>query len=453
MSRGSWPLVGAVVLVVNAVQWVVAEAVGVGAWTVPPYSYATNYISDLGVPDCGTRFQGRAICSPLHALVNASFVTEGVLFAAGVVLLSGLVTGRARRVVVVLALLHGVGMVLVGLFHGSANGPGAGLVVHVAGGGGRHPVRERRGDPVRGAAGPRVAGGVPRLQHRGRGAGSAQRGVGGPVAGHGGSVRTRWDLLLAAVERGDRHAAAGPAGAAGAGNTGAPGVTRDDGRPLRADAERNRQLVLRTADRLFSERGFGVTLNEIAHAAGIGVGTVYRRFPDLQALVDTLFTERFTAFQRLAGTAAAEPDPGRALRRYLLDAAAWRARDRALEDILANASIDAEPIARMRDDLGRAVDELVRRAVEAGAVRADFASADVYTFLFITGAVADRTRDAAPEAWRRYADVLLAGFGLAPADPPSSGAPPMTDAQLLQSWPRPAMDPDHRTGTGDAGRS
>lgn len=186
---------------------------------------------------------------------------------------------------------------------------------------------------------------------------------------------------------------------------------------------------------MLAERGFGVTLNEIAREAGVGVGTVYRRFPDLQALIDALFTERFTTFQQLAVAAAGEPEPGRALRRYLLDAAQWRAQDRALEGILTNASIAAGPIARMRDELGHAVDGLVERAVAAGAVRPDFASADVYNFLFIAGAVADRTRDVAPDAWRRYADVLLAGFGFEPAGAPET--PAMTDEQLRRAWPRP----------------
>jgi AcrR family transcriptional regulator len=212
-------------------------------------------------------------------------------------------------------------------------------------------------------------------------------------------------------------------------------VSSSSARPLRADAERNRRLILDTADRLFRDRGFGVTLNDIAHEAGVGVATVYRRFPDLRALIDALFADRFTTFQQLIATAAAESEPGDALRRYLLEAAEWRVRDRALEEILANASVDQEPIARMRDDLGRAVDELVARAVAAGAVRPDFASADVYTFLFIIGAVADRTRDVAPWAWRRYAEMLFIGFGLAPAATAESGA--MTDEQLLQTWPKP----------------
>lgn len=125
---------GAALLVLNAVQWVVSEAVAAAAWTSPPYSYATNYISDLGVPKCGTHYQGRTICSPDHALMNTSFIVQGILFAIGVVLLaSTLLSGRARRVAIALAGAHAVGFLLVGLFHGSPDGPGYGLALHVAG--------------------------------------------------------------------------------------------------------------------------------------------------------------------------------------------------------------------------------------------------------------------------------------------------------------------------------
>ncbi|WP_416960668.1 TetR/AcrR family transcriptional regulator [Streptomyces sp. Agncl-13] len=215
-------------------------------------------------------------------------------------------------------------------------------------------------------------------------------------------------------------------------------MTSDTQRPLRADAERNRRLVMTTADRLFAQRGATVPLNEIAREAGIGVGTVYRRFPDLQSLVDALFTERFTVFLDLAATAAKLPDPAQALRHYLLAAAQWRSEDRALEVILANASVDTGPVARTRDQLGRLVDGLAERAVRAGAVREDFASADVYAFLYMIGAVADRTHDVAPDAWRRYAEVLMLGFGLEPS--PTAHTSAMTDDQLLDSWPKPSGD-------------
>ncbi|MFJ3913642.1 TetR/AcrR family transcriptional regulator [Streptomyces vinaceus] len=213
-------------------------------------------------------------------------------------------------------------------------------------------------------------------------------------------------------------------------------MTGESVRPLRADAERNRQLIMETAARLFAQRGATVPLNEIAREAGIGVATAYRRFPDLQALLDALFTERFTTFLDLASASEQEPDPGQALRHYLLEAAQWRARDRALEVILANADVEAEPIAVMRDDLARRVEGLAERAVAAGAVRADFAGADVYAFLHMVGAVADRTQDIAPDSWRRYAEILLTGFGLDQGHA-AAHAPAMTDRQLRRTWPRP----------------
>lgn len=208
-------------------------------------------------------------------------------------------------------------------------------------------------------------------------------------------------------------------------------------RPLRADAERNRRLIMDTAGRMFAQRGSVATLNEIAHEAGVGVGTVYRRFPDLQTLMDALFTERFTGFLHLAAEAEEHTDPGQALRHYLLEAAHRRAGDRALDVILAHADLEAGPNTALREELGRHVDTMVERALAAGAVREDFASSDVYAYLYMIGAVADRTHDLAPEAWRRYAEFLLTGFGLQEA--PSAPTPAMTDEQSFRTtWPRPS---------------
>ncbi|MEU8737603.1 helix-turn-helix domain-containing protein [Streptomyces halstedii] len=86
-------------------------------------------------------------------------------------------------------------------------------------------------------------------------------------------------------------------------------MTQDSRRPLRADAERNRRRVLETADRMLAERGTTVTLTEVARQAGVGIGTAYRRFPDLQALIDALYGERFTAFLQLTADAAQQEDP------------------------------------------------------------------------------------------------------------------------------------------------
>ena len=72
----------------------------------------------------------------------------------------------------------------------------------------------------------------------------------------------------------------------------------DPRQPLRSDAERNRQRILAAAAEVFAERGLDVSLDDIAAAAGVGVGTVYRRFPDKDALIDALFEEKIAAPSR-----------------------------------------------------------------------------------------------------------------------------------------------------------
>ncbi len=81
-------------------------------------------------------------------------------------------------------------------------------------------------------------------------------------------------------------------------------------KPLRRDAERNRQRILDAARELFAEHGLGVTLNDIAHHAGVGVGTVYRRFPDKAQLIEELFEQRLEDLVSLAAARSTIPTPG-----------------------------------------------------------------------------------------------------------------------------------------------
>lgn len=107
---------GGVALLVAGLQLVVIEAIAAAAWRTPRYSYATNYISDLGVSGCPTTYGGRAICSPLAGAMNAAFVAEGVLFVVAALLLVGTVASAWRWVFLALAVLHGLGSVVIGIF-------------------------------------------------------------------------------------------------------------------------------------------------------------------------------------------------------------------------------------------------------------------------------------------------------------------------------------------------
>ncbi|MGI4858954.1 MAG: hypothetical protein ACRYHA_18945, partial [Janthinobacterium lividum] len=77
MTHGAWTRAGALAFLLAGVQYLLAETVSAAAWVAPRYDYARNYISDLGVADCGEVFHGRLICSPRHALMNGAFVVEG----------------------------------------------------------------------------------------------------------------------------------------------------------------------------------------------------------------------------------------------------------------------------------------------------------------------------------------------------------------------------------------
>jgi hypothetical membrane protein len=111
-----------VLVILAAAQYLVLEAVSAAAWHTPAYSYAVNFISDLGNPVAGDVFDGRVINSPLHLMMDTAFVVQGALFIAAGVLLAGTITGRVSRVLLILALVHGVGVILVGLFQESSRG-------------------------------------------------------------------------------------------------------------------------------------------------------------------------------------------------------------------------------------------------------------------------------------------------------------------------------------------
>lgn len=117
--------------IASGLVYVIAEAIAASAF--PGYSYATNYISDLGVPDIGT-YQGRAIDSPLHAVMNAGFVAHGILFLLAAVFAIRSAAAGPRRAFVALAAIHAIGICLVGTIPGSQTSVDNGLAIfHVAG--------------------------------------------------------------------------------------------------------------------------------------------------------------------------------------------------------------------------------------------------------------------------------------------------------------------------------
>jgi AcrR family transcriptional regulator len=188
-------------------------------------------------------------------------------------------------------------------------------------------------------------------------------------------------------------------------------------RPLRKDAERNRQRVLTAAGELFAERGLGVTLDDIAHHAGVGVGTVYRRFPNKEVLIDALFEQRIEAIATIAAEALEQPDPWGGFVYYLEQGAELQARDRGLKELLSCSTHGGDCVAEAKQRLRTNATAVFDRAKAAGVLRPDVSPFDSPLIQLMLGAVMDRTRDVEPELWRRYLGLLLDGLRPQAASP------------------------------------
>ena len=183
-----------------------------------------------------------------------------------------------------------------------------------------------------------------------------------------------------------------------------------DERPLRRDAERNRQRILAAAAELFSERGLDASLDDVARAAGVGVGTVYRRFPDKESLIRELFRERVDALVTVAEEACNAADPWQGFVSYLEYTAAALAGDLGLRQLLMFGNYDRDQVCYARDRMRPVVTRLVRRAQVSGDLRADFAATDVKMIAFMLASVAEYTAAVTPLVWRRYLAMLLDGL-------------------------------------------
>ena len=187
-------------------------------------------------------------------------------------------------------------------------------------------------------------------------------------------------------------------------------------RPLRKDAERNRQRILVAAAEVFGERGLHVTLDAVAERAGVGVGTVYRRFPDKEALIDALFEERIDEVRAIADEACAIPDAWDAVVFFFEKAIAMHGDDRALKELVFSTAHGQDRVARARDRIAPVVTRLVERAQASGQLRADLAVTDVPMIQLMLTAVIEYAGEQSPDLWRRYLAVVLDGLR-APATP------------------------------------
>jgi AcrR family transcriptional regulator len=193
----------------------------------------------------------------------------------------------------------------------------------------------------------------------------------------------------------------------------------------RADAQRNRDHLLTSAAATFTADGPRVTMQRIAQDAGVGVGTLYRHFPDRTALLAALSHRAYQAVLRLAQEArAAEPDPFLALRHFLFGTIAHR---EVLVLPLHGAPVTASSAdVRIRRAISEELDEILQIGQQSGALRRDVNATDIIVF----GAMLAQGMPNLPNpamAAERIAEIFIDGLRVTTSTLPGQ---PTTRAEL-----------------------
>jgi AcrR family transcriptional regulator len=195
-------------------------------------------------------------------------------------------------------------------------------------------------------------------------------------------------------------------------------------RPLRSDAQRNRELLLAAARELFAGRGVDVPLEEIARRAGVSVGTLYNRFPSRAELVEAVFTDRMATIAELAEKAATADDPWDGFAGYLTGICELQAADRGFNEVAARVPATLPATQRLRETALAALTEVFDRAKRAGALRTDVTVEDLAFVVWGISRTVEMTADVAPRLWQRHLGLLLDGFRATAAHPLPE--PPLT---------------------------
>jgi AcrR family transcriptional regulator len=205
-------------------------------------------------------------------------------------------------------------------------------------------------------------------------------------------------------------------------------------RPLRRDAERNRKRILDAARALVAEHGLDVSHDDIAKAADVGVGTVYRRFPDKQDLFDELLAEQVADLVAMAERAREEADPWTGVTAFVTGNLERQAGDPGLRELMTSGR-GSDLALRARRRMAVAIVDLVDRAHATGQLRADVGVGDIAVAEMMVAEIVERAQGIEPELWRRALAVVLDGLRDRGQAPLPGAAPRMP--QIERMGPRP----------------
>jgi AcrR family transcriptional regulator len=182
-------------------------------------------------------------------------------------------------------------------------------------------------------------------------------------------------------------------------------------RPRRADARRNYDRVIAAAREAFARHGTATSLEEIARAAGVGIGTLYRHFPNRQALLEAVYVDEVESLCRSAGELDGLP-PGEAFAAWVRRLVGYLATKQALvHELLEYVDRQAPLFTSCRNSLFASGEPLLARAQAAGAVRAD---TDLAEIIQLVGGIA-KIPGAEPAQVKHLVEIALDGLRRSPA--------------------------------------
>ncbi|TCC18988.1 MULTISPECIES: TetR/AcrR family transcriptional regulator [Kribbella] len=184
-------------------------------------------------------------------------------------------------------------------------------------------------------------------------------------------------------------------------------MTGTSERPLRADAQRNRDLVVAAAARAFTKCGLEATLEGIAKDAGVGIGTLYRHFPTRELLIEAAYRNELAAVCDASAELLEQLPPDQALRAWMDRFIDYMARKRGMADALrAVFASGANPYAQSLELLMGAVQPLLDAGAAAGQIRSDISAKDLLASIGGVGGAAADDREQAG----RLLDLLMDGL-------------------------------------------
>ncbi len=204
-------------------------------------------------------------------------------------------------------------------------------------------------------------------------------------------------------------------------------------RRLRADAARNQQRILAAARELFAERGLEVTLDDVAEAAKVGVGTVYRRFANKRELIEEVFDQHVAAMAEATERCNNNPDPWAGVVELFEWACQHMAGNRGFSAVMLELPDAMERFASVRERIKPALQQLMDRAHAAGVLRPGITGTDFFAMVNMVESMAAFSRPVNPETWRRYMAIVLDGIRADSVPRLPLTVPPLTDDEVDQA--------------------